>query len=492
MRYREHLQQRYAAMLTSVGSIIALAGLVMLTPILVLPFYPGETRHALAFLAPALFLLVTGLILKKSYSASSTSDLTISEGGVIVLISWITVTLVSAVPFRLVSGLPFSYGVFEAVSGWTTTGLSLVDVNTAGPMILLWRSTLQFFGGAGLAILVLSSVVGNTGIGISSAEGRGDQLEPNVRRSARLVMIIYCSYAVTGIAAYVLAGMSVFDAVNHSFAAISTGGFSTRQASIGFWNSPAIEGITVVLMLLGNLSFVTAWFLWRGNTRTALGSGEVRLQTLLVLSAATGLFFLTCGGFFVLSGQEIRSALFEAVSASTTTGFSISSYSNWNPFGIFTIIILMLIGGGTCSTAGGIKQFRVYLLLKTLFWEMKCFLLPKSVVHDLSVKEGGGVVFPDESKVRQAATFTFMYMVVFLLGSLALTAYDYPLQDSLFEFGSALGTVGLSVGVVSQGMPTPVVWILTVAMFLGRLEFLVVFVSMAKIARDLRAMKGRR
>lgn len=492
MRYREYLRQRYAAMLTSVGSILALAGTVMLTPLLFLPFYPGETRHAMAFLAPALFLLVAGLILKKSYSASSTSDLNISEGGVIVLVSWVTVTLVSAVPFCFVSGLPFSHGVFESVSGWTTTGLSLVDVNTAGPMILLWRSIMQFFGGAGLAILVLSSVVGNTGIGITSAEGRGDQLEPNVRRSARLVMIIYCSYAVIGIAAYVLAGMSVFDAVNHSFAAISTGGFSTRQASIGFWNSPVIEGITIVLMLLGNLSFVTAWFLWRGNLRTALGSGEVRLQTVLLVSTATALILLTCGGFFALSGQGVRAAVFEAVSASTTTGFTISSYSTWNPFGIFVIIILMLIGGGTCSTAGGIKQFRVYLLLKTLFWEMKCFLLPKSVVHDLSVKEGGGVVFPDETKVRQAGTFTFMYMAIFLLGSLSLTAFGYSMQDSMFEFGSALGTAGLSVGVTSPGMPTPVVWILTVAMFLGRLEFFVVFVSIAKIARDLRVMMGRR
>ena len=282
-----------------------------------------------------------------------------------------------------------------------------------------------------------------------------------------------------------------FDAVNHSFAAISTGGFSTRQASIGYWNSPVIEGITIVLMLLGNLSFVTAWFLWRGSLKTALGSGEVRLQTILLVSTVTGLIFLTCGGFFALSEQGVRSAVFEAVSASTTTGFTISNYSTWNPFGIFVLIVLMLIGGGTCSTAGGIKQFRVYLLLKTLLWEMKCFLLPKSVVLDLSVKEGGGLVFPDADKVRQAGTFAFMYMVVFLLGSLALTAFGYSTQDSLFEFGSALGTTGLSVGVTSRSMPTPVVWILTVAMFLGRLEFLVVFVSIAKIGRDLRAMTGK-
>lgn len=472
-------------MLSSLGSIVSLAGFVMLTPLLLLPFYPQEASHACAFLLPALSLLLGGSLLRRSFRGAFTTGLTISEGGVIVLVSWIIVTVVSAIPFGIISGMSYPHSVFESVSGWTTTGLSLMDVSIQGPVILFWRSVMQFFGGAGLTILVLSSLVGNTGIGVSSAEGRGDQLEPNVRRSARLVMIIYSSYAVLGAVAYISAGMSVFDAVNHSFTAISTGGFSTRPDSIGYWNSPLIEAITVILMLLGNLSFVTAWTLWRTSPRTALGSGEVRLQTVLVVTATLALLLLTLGGPAALSWRGVRTALFETVSASTTTGFTVSDYSEWNPFGILLLLVLMLIGGGTCSTAGGIKQFRFYILAKSLLWEIKRFLLPKSTVFELSVKEGSGVVFPDTDRLRQVATFVFLYLAVFLLGTLLLTAYGFSLQESLFEFGSALGTVGLSSGLTSPAIPVPVVWILTVAMFLGRLEFLVVIVSLAKLCTDL-------
>jgi trk system potassium uptake protein len=155
-------------------------------------------------------------------------------------------------------GPPFSRALFESVSGWTTTGLSVVDVTSAGPMILFWRSIIQLAGGAGLAIIMMSAIVGPTGVGISSAEGRSDQLVPHVRQSARLVLIIYTCYALPEPLAYRMAGMSLFDAVNHSFAAVSTGGFP-RVESIGYWDSTAIEAVTLPLMLLGNLSFVTAW-----------------------------------------------------------------------------------------------------------------------------------------------------------------------------------------------------------------------------------------
>jgi len=488
VREKEYLIQRYSAILSSVGSILLLAGLTMLAPLLALIAYPQEAGEAPAFVVPALSLGIVGLLLRRIFRHASSVTLSIQEGGVIVLISWMVVMLFSAWPFMSVLRLDFSRAVFESVSGWTTTGLSVVDVTGAGRMILFWRSLMQLAGGAGLAIIMMSAIVGHTGAGISSAEGRGDQLVPQVRQSARLVLIIYTCYAAAGTLAYWAAGMSSFDAINHSFAAISTGGFSTHADSIGYWDSVAVEAVTLPLMLLGNLSFVTAWFLWRGKIRPVIRNGEVRVLALLISLSAAAMFLLTCQMLYPRLGKSIRVAVFETVTAITTTGFSTVGYGNWNAFGILLLIGLMLIGGGTCSTAGGIKQFRLYLLWKSIVWEIRRSLLPRTAVMERPVFEGTRRVFVDDGRVRQVCVFVFLYLATYVFGALLLSACGYPLQDALFEFASALGTVGLSVGVTSAKMPDLALWAETVAMFLGRLEFMVVIVSAIKMVGDSRRL----
>jgi len=489
LREKEYLKHRYAAILSSIGVILLLASGVILTPLLILISNPEEAAHALSFCLPSGCLALIGMVLWRRFrSASDEITLSIAEGGVIVLVSWIVVILFCAWPFMSVLGLPFSRAVFESVSGWTTTGLSVVDVAAAGPMILFWRSAIQLAGGAGLAIIMMSAIVGPTGVGISSAEGRSDQLVPNVRQSARLVLMIYTCYAAAGSLAYRMAGMSFFDAVNHSFAAVSTGGFSTRPASIGYWDSAAVEAVTIVLMILGNLSFVTAWFLWQGKFRFVARNGEVRLQAFLIPISAAAAFIFTCRAIYPLAGKSLRVAFFETISALTTTGFSTVSYGNWNGFGVFLLVVLMLVGGGTCSTAGGIKQFRIYLLSKLLFWDIKRQLLPRAALLECPVWEGNRRVFVDDGRVRQVVIFVFLYLVIYIVGVMLLCICGYSLGDSLFEFASALGTVGVSIGVTSAGMPDAGLWAETLAMFLGRLEFFVVIISVIKIGRDVRVM----
>jgi trk system potassium uptake protein TrkH len=370
------------------------------------------------------------------------------------------------------------------VSGWTTTGLSVVDVTKAGQMILFWRSLMQLAGGAGLAIIMMSAIVGPTGVSISSAEGRSDQIVPQVRQSARLVLIIYACYAAVGTLAYWAAGMSPFDAVNHAFCAVSTGGFSTHAESIGYWDSVAVEAVTFPLMLLGNLSFVTAWFLWRGKLRAVIRNGEMGLLMVLIPLSAAAMFLLTCQSLYPRLGKSIRVAAFETVTAITTTGYSTVGYNDWNAFGVFLLIVLMLIGGGTCSTAGGIKQFRVYLLWKLLFWDIRRYLMPQTAILERPAWEGGGRVFVDDSRVRQVCVFVFLYLATYVVGVMLLCATGFSLGDSLFEFASAIGTVGLSVGVTSADMPDIALWAEIIAMFLGRLEFIVVIVSAIKVAQD--------
>ncbi len=484
MREKEFLRHRYRAILSHTGAILSLCALLMLTPLLALFAEPQEARWAWSFVVPAVCLGVLGVSAWRLFRSSLSITLTTEEGGVIVLVSWIVLILFSAWPIAAGLKMDYSRALFEAVSGWTTTGLSVVDVSTASRMILLWRSVMQLAGGAGLAIIMMSAIVGPTGVGISAAEGRSDQLVPQVRRSARLVLMIYAGYAAAGVVAYRLAGMSLFDAINHSFAAVSTGGFSTRVESIGYWNSTAVEAVTLPLMFLGNLSFVTAWFLFRGEIRSVVRNGEVRLITVLIPVSVAALFIFTCGKLYPYLGKSFRVALFEAVSALTTTGFSTVSYGNWNSFGVLMLTALMLIGGGTCSTAGGIKQFRVYVFWRLLVWELKRLSLPRTAVMERSIWEGDRRVFVEDARVRQIGVLVFLYLATFLAGAMILCACGYSIRDSLFEFSSAIGTVGLSIGVTSVSMPTPALWAEMLAMFLGRLEFMVIIVSILKAKND--------
>ncbi|MHB8869164.1 MAG: TrkH family potassium uptake protein [Thermoleophilia bacterium] len=489
MREATYLRERYRAVISTVGVILALAGVLMLTPLLLLlTGDPALVQEVPAFLIPAGVLGVLGLSVWRLFRPRMRVSLSTQEGGVIVLLSWTIVALFSAWPFVAAHGLGFTGAVFESVSGWTTTGLSVVDVAEAGKMILLWRSTMQLAGGAGLAIIMMSAIIGPTGVGVSAAEGRVDQLVPQVRQSARLVLLIYAGYAATGTVAYILAGMSTFDAVNHSFAAVSTGGFSTYAESIGHWNSVAVEAVTVPLMVLGNLSFITAWLLLRGKLRYVTRNGEVRLFALLIPVTSAAVFLATSSGLYPQLAKSIRVAIFETITALTTTGFSTVGYGDWNSFGILVLIVLMLIGGGTCSTAGGIKQYRVFTLAKVIAWELRRPFLPGMAVVERPLWEADRKVFLDDARLRLMSAFVFLYLAMYIVGSLITAASGYSVADSLFEAASALGTVGLSVGVTAADAPKAVLWSEIVSMFLGRLELLVIFVSVFKLAKDARVM----
>jgi trk system potassium uptake protein TrkH len=482
-----HLRARYRVILSHTGFVFALCSLLVLSPLVVLPVWPAEKALAWGFLVPAAVMAALGLALWRLLRPKAPVGLTFQEGGVVVLLSWAGACLFSAWPFMALSGLNFTQAVFEAVSGWTTTGLSVVDVTNASHAVLLWRSTMQVAGGAGLAIIMLSTLIGAVGPAVSAAEGR-EQLLPQVRESARLVVLIYGGYAIAGIVGLRIVGMTWFDAVNHSFAAVSTGGFSTRAENIGYWDSAAVEAVTIPLMILGNLSFLTAWALVRGRFRAVRGNGEVRLMALLIPLSAALLFMLTCRGLYPALGKAARVAVFETVTALTTTGFSTVGYGDWNSFGWLVLIVLMLIGGGTCSTAGGIKQYRVYMLWENLLWELRRWRLPRTAVVQHAVWESDRQVFVTDSRLRQIGTFVFMYLALYVIGVGVLAAHGYGLMESLFEYASSIGTVGISIGVTLPGSPPGVLWAETLGMFLGRLEFLVVFASVAKLVRDGIAM----
>jgi trk system potassium uptake protein len=198
---------------------------------------------------------------------------------------------------------------------------------------------------------------------------------------------------------YWFAGRSVFDAMNHSFAAVSTGGFPTRAESLGYWDSASIEAVTLPLMLLGNLSFVTAWYLWRGKLHIVTRNGEIHLLAVLIPLSVAAMFLMTSRSIYPQLGKSIRVSIFETASAITTTGFSTVAYSNWNSFGLLLLILLMLIGGGTCSTAGGIKQIRIYLLWKLFIWDIRRSFMPRTAILERPFWEGPRRGFVDDARV---------------------------------------------------------------------------------------------
>lgn len=476
---------RYATVFSYTGSIIVLIGAIMFTPLFALPFYPVEARIAGGFLFPAAAFILIGLALRRLFLRKTYVTLTVREGAVIVLFSWLAAFAGCAAPFMLILGTPFHLAVFESVSGWTTTGLSILDVTKTPHLVLLWRSITQLAGGAGLAIVMVASLAGPAGPGFSFAEGRTDQLLPNVRASAKLVLAIYVGYALAGTLAYILAGMTPFDAVNHTFAGISTGGFSTHPESIGYWNSVPVEAVTIVLMILGNLNFLTAYVLFRGRFAAFARNGEVRAFTFVVALGSVLVFFLVAPELYGHIGKCARVAVFETVSALTTTGFGTVPYVPWNSAGYLILMLLMLIGGGTGSTAGGLKQLRLYILYKATVWEVRRSLLPRAAVIEYPVWLGEQKFFVSDALIRQTGVFLFLYFGIYAAGSMVLASYGYGLKESLFEFASTLANAGLSIGLTSPSCPEPVIWAQTVGMALGRLEFFVIFTAIGKIAKDL-------
>ena len=491
MLYIEQLKDRYKLIVGYVGTIIMGMGLALLLPLSLLPIYRSEVNEIWFFIIPSIIAFGFGYGMRSVMGSGEEATLTLHEGGVIVLLAWFGAAIISAIPFILSGKLNFTQAMFESVSGLTTTGLSVVDVTETSNMFLLWRSLMQFIGGAGLAVIMLSAIIGPHGLGLYHAEARSDKLLPNVARSTKLIMVIYIGYITSGTILYIIAGMPWFDAINHSISAVSTGGFSTNPDSIGAYDSVSIELITIILMLMGTTNFAAHYVLLKGELKKFFQIGEIRFMFLTLAIAIPAAFYFFLYKLYGSLGKGIRVAVFELTSALTTTGYSTVGYDDWNSFTIFILILLMIIGGGAGSTAGGLKQYRVYIMLKSLVWNIKGYLLPQNVVRQNYVIRPEGKYYVSENHALDISIFAMLYMMTFVVGVLVMLAHGSSFQDSIFEYASTLGTVGLSVGVTAPDLPGVVLWTQIAGMMLGRLEFLVVFFAGLKMIRDLRMILKR-
>lgn len=468
-----------------IGVMLMFVAGVILLPLVLLPFCPGEAKYALCFVIPAAACFITGFAFGKVHVPED-CRLSIGSDAVIVAGTWILAVFFSALPFIFARMLNFTQAYFEAMSGWTTTGLSVVDVTKAPMLFLFFRSVMQFFGGFGIVLVVVSALSESLGMRLYTAEGHNDKLLPNLAKSARMILKIYVGYFIAGTVLYIVFGMPVFDAVNHCMAALSTGGFSTKADSIGAYDSLPLELVTVILMLLGETNFFAHMLLVRRKFRSFFRLGETRLTLVAIAVAAPVVAVVSLLPLYGRLTAALRVGFFNIVSAITTTGFSTASFNNWPAFAWLAIIALMIIGGGAGSTAGGIKAGRVYLLMKQIIWSVRRKFLPEKMVNQPVIYRPEGKTILTQELYAESASYTLIYFIILFAGTLILAGCGYSLQDSLFEFTSALGTVGLSIGLTGIRTVPVALWTMTCGMFLGRLEIFVIFYAVIKVAQSIK------
>lgn len=475
----------YRLIIAYLGVFMILIGLIVMIPLGVVAFWPEELAYASYFLIPGLSSIGLGSLIVFLYRHKEKGNLERNQDAILVVLIWMLAIFVSSFPFLMSRTYNLTQSVFEATSGFSTTGLTVVDVEEAPRIFLLFRSLLQFIGGVGLVLVLTSAISDKFGMRLYSAEGHNDRLMPNLIRSARMILSIYISYITLGIIAYVAFGMPLFEALNHSICAVATGGFSTNAASIGAYDHVGIEVVTIVLMLLGGTNFLVHLMLIRRRFGNVFKHIEIKFLGLLLLITVPlvvinvmrvqGLSFI----------ESLRIGSFQLVSSITGTGYqTIDSFLVLPELFLTFLIITMVLGAGLGSTAGGMKQYRVALAFKSLYWNIRYQFSHKKVIRTHFVNKLGTKTVVDKDEIIFNHTFLMTYVVVLVFGTLVFTGFGFSLRDSLFEFASALGTVGLSVGITGYDAHPVILWTSTFGMFFGRLEFFVIFIALARLVID--------
>lgn len=468
---------------SSVGKLMLLIGGLVAAPLAVLPFYPQEGRYAPAFLCPALVSAVLGALVclfgKKDTDGSFERQSLQESSSLVVLFAWGWGMLLGSIPFLLGGQLAPVQALFEAVSGWTTTGLSTMDVRVTPQIYLFHRSFMQFCDGLGFVMMITMLIPNRKSMNLYNAEGHPDKLMPNLKKTAQIIFAMYSLYLLLGTVAYRMAGMELFDSICHTMCALSTGGFSTKLNSIGEYNSLAIEVVTILLMLIGTTNFAVLLLLTRRKWKEVFRVSEVRFMFGLLLFFVPLTAVSLAAGLGMTPGESLRRAVFDLVSALSTTGYSSMSYTGWPPFAVGILILMMLIGGGVGSTAGGMKITRVYLMLRLAVIQVKKRLAPPRAVKAEYYVKAQGKEKIDSELIADTMGFVVCYLLLFAAGALLITGTEgCGLTQAMFEFASALGTVGLSIGVTGPDTAPGTLLVEMLGMILGRLEIFIVLVGL--------------
>ena len=430
------------------------------------------------FLASAITLVAGGATYRFT---DLQEDISVREGFAIVTFAWAATGIFGSLPFLLTGAVDGVVpAIFESMSGFTTTGATIVTEIEALPHgVLFWRSFTHWLGGMGIIVLAIAVLpfLGVGGMQLFRAEVPGptpDRLRPRIAQTAKLLWYVYVGLTAAQVLLYLLGGVGLFDAVTHAFATLATGGFSTKNASLAGFESPYVHYVTILFMYMAGVNFAL-------HFRAATGrilyfkDTEWRFFTGVVLGAAAllALFNLGFGTFeLTLAGIEeaVRHGLFQATAITTTTGFVTADYEAWPAAAQGLIFILMFVGGMAGSTGGSVKAMRVLLLLKHAAKEIKKHLHPRAVIL---ARVGRRVV--KEDVMANIVGFVILYVFLFLTGAFVMTLFGMDLLTALGASAASVGNIGPGFGDVGAvdnyaWISDPALAVLAFLMLVGRLE----------------------
>lgn len=444
---------------------------------------------AIIYHEPVKYILISGFItmvfgaLFLLFSRKADVTITKREGYIIVTFGWILFSIFGALPFYLSGEIPsYTDAFFETMSGFTTTGASILnDIEALPNSLLFWRSLTQWLGGMGIIVLSLAilPILGIGGMQLFIAEVPGpapDKIHPRVKETAKRLWAVYFILTGLEIILLVFGGMSLFDAVNHAFTTMATGGYSTKQASVAFYSSPYIQYVITLFMFMAGTNFVLSYHAMHFSFRKVFKNEEFRFY-LGFIAAFTIVIFLLLA-FTMDNGIEeaFRKAAFQVVSITTTTGYVTADYLKWTPPLIMLIFILMFVGGSAGSTGGGIKIVRILLFFKNSFMELKRLLHPNAIIPvRLNQKP---VLSETMSNVLSFITF---YIILLITGVIVIAFMGYDLESSFGAVAATLGNIGPGIGAVGPvenfaHFPDAGKWFLSLFMLIGRLELFTVII----------------
>jgi trk system potassium uptake protein TrkH len=464
------------------GFLLIFLSVAMLLPI---PFalYYGEGDY-IFFIISALITFAVGFAAFKFTRLDR--DVRAREGFAIVTLSWISFSLLGCLPFLLSGYIPsLTNAFFETMSGFTTTGATiLVDIEKLPHGLLFWRSFTHWLGGMGIVVLSVAILpfLGVGGMQLFRAEVPGpapDKLTPRVTQTAKILWGVYILISSLETSLLMLGGMNLFDALCHTFGTMATGGFSTKDASIGHYNSAYIDYVIIFFMLAAGTSFSLHYRFLKRQFNSYIKNNEFRFFLFLVCSATILIGTHTYLHHYSNAETAFRKTLFQATSILTTTGYTTADFEQWAFSSQFILFLLMFIGGCAGSTGGGMKIIRLYVLIKFVFAEIGRLMHPKAVIP---IRVGNAVIPPDI--VRNILGFLALMIALFIGGVIVMTILGLDLVSAFGAVAATLNNIGPglgSVGPTDNYAHIPLIgkWVLTFFMLAGRLEIYTVLILFA-------------
>ena len=463
-----------------IGTLLGITSGMMLLTVLVALYY-GEDWQSL--LLSSGITAATGALLYSANINNPNKEVRKRDGFLIVALGWIAMSMLGSLPYALTGSIDNVVdAIFETVSGFTTTGATiLTDIEGQDRSILFWRSMTHWIGGMGIIVLTVAilPLLGVGGMQLFIAEAPGiapDKLHPRITGTAKRLWFLYFALTIAEAIALALAGMGWFDAINHAMATMATGGFSTRNASIAAFDSAAIHYVIMVFMFLAGVNFTLLFFGFSGKLKALWRNEEFRVYAwnTLLFSMVVALVLIIFQDYELEEG--FRGAFFTVISIMTSTGFITENYLLWPNFLIFLIFVLFFSGGSTGSTSGGIKIMRHIILIKNSFLELKRQIHPNAIIP---VRFNNKAV--PQNITNTVAAFVLIWLIVLFIGSFVMSMFGLDFMSAVGSVTATLGNIGPGLGSVGPvdnfaHIPTGGKLFLSFLMLLGRLELFTVLI----------------